>query len=428
VADQQPEPQPGTPEFGARAEQRILNQSPDALTARSGLAPTPSELAAEAASQESALSPVERPSLPLVSGQPGAQMGDLSASLHQFDIPVPTLNALLDDPTPVNGGDPEGDIIHRLLSSIMDQKKIDQPRGFTPGEHMALGIMGALDGDVFERVVLPMLMMERNAPRQAALDAESQRQHRTVALQALAQLMESTSQHEAANALTKRGQDIGFEESRMQAQAANARNRLSLMLAEQKARAKNAAQAKVGDRIFGTYTLTVLAYQDAMRMKKLLDNNPNLGGFVEGSQTLQALNLRPKDTAEFAALGGTVNEAIMSITQRRGLNQQTMKKIGDSLADVKQGSETLRSAVQVAIRTFGQLIAQDEQFHPQLVGVRKSAWDLIDRTRGNAEQIDEFLRTPEAYLGNSGFQELMYSGHENGDTDLGLYRDDSEVP
>jgi hypothetical protein len=425
LADQQPEPQPGTPEFGARAEQRILNQSPDALTARSGLEPTPGELAAE---QPSPIDAIDMPSPALASGQPGAQMGDLSANLHQFDIPVPTLNALLDDPTPVNGGDPEGDIIHRLLSSIMDQKEIAQPRGFTPGEHMALGIMGALDGDVFQNVVLPMLMMERNAPRQAALDAESQRQHRQVALQALAQLMESKSQHATETALTKRGQDIGFEEARMRAQEANARNRLSLLLAEQKARAKNAASSKVGDRIFGTYTLTVLAYQDAMKMKQILDNNPNIGGLIAGSETVQKLGFRGKDLSEFAALAGTVNEAITMITQRRSLGQGVMKKIGDSLADTTQSPNQLAASVKTALRTFGQLIAQDETFHPQLVGVRKSAWDLIAHTAGDSTKIDEFLRTPEAYLGNSGFQELMYSGHENGDTDLGLYRDDSEVP
>jgi hypothetical protein len=417
------EPEPGTPAFGERAKQRAFNQSPDALTARSGLTPTAAELAVAPPTPDEAPASV-------VSGQPGAQLGGLDANaLKMFDVPPLALDALLNDQTPVNESAPEDDIIKRLSDSLLGPPdQIPQPRGFTPGEHLALGIMGALDPEMFQNVVLPMLQMEKNAPRQAALDMEAQKQHRAVALQALATLMSSKREHEATIQEARTGHRLEAAQMAQTAAEANANRRLRLYLAQQRERAKSAAATKVGDRIFGTYMLSVTAFQDALRMKKILDNNPSATGVVTGSETFQKLHLRGDDTAELSALGGTVAEAIMSITQRRGLNKESNKKIGDSLADVHMSPNQYRKSVETAIRTFGQQIAGDEVAHPTLAGSKKAMLQLIEKSKSNPDAIGAMISDPESWLRTNGFNDQMYDGHENGDTDLHLFRDDSEVP
>ena len=405
-----------------------MNQSPSALTARSGLAPTTAELATESATGL-APEPSEAPEA-VVSAQPGAQLGGMTAdTLKMFDVPPLALDTLLNDQTPVNGADPEGDIIKRLADSLLGpMDKIPEPRGFTPGEHMVLGLMGALDGEIFQNVVLPMLQMEKNAPRQAALDMEAQKQHRMVGLQALATLMASQREHQATVAEARTGHRLEAAQMSQQAAEANANRRMQIYLAQQRERAKQSAATKVGDRVFGTYMLSVTAFQDALRMKKILDNNPSSTGMVTGSQTLQAMHMRSDATAELAALGGTVAEAIMSITQRRGLNKESARKIGDSLADVKMSPNQMRITVNTAIRTFGQQIAGDEIAHPALAGSKKAMLQLIAKSRSNPDAIGAMISDPESWLRSNGFNDQMYSGHENGDRDLGLFRDDSEVP
>jgi hypothetical protein len=417
------EPEPGTPEFGARAKQRALNQSPDALTARSGLTPTPEEIAAVTPD----LNP--EPSDTLVGAQPGALPGDVSAMMKMFDVPVPSLDALLNDPTPVNTADPEGDIISRLADSILgDQTEIPQPRGFTPGEHLALGIMGALDGEVFQSVVLPMLQQEREAPRQAALDMEAQKQRRIAALQVLATLMTSRRQHEATMALTERGQNIDIARMRQDAMEQNANRRTQLLLAQMRERSRTGAQTKVGDRVLATYTLANIAFQNALKMKRLMDNNPGIGGIVAGSETISRLGLRSDAASEMSSLGGTVNEAVLMINQRRGLNKESMKKLGDSLFDIKMSPKQQKAAVENVLREYGMYMAGSERMFPQLRGVKMQLNQLVTASHDDPEALKGILLDPESWLNGSGFSDTIYPGFENGDKDLRLFRDDSEVP
>lgn len=425
------EPQPGTPEFGERAKQRALNQSPAALTARSGLTPTPEELAATKELDDTLNPP---PPTAVIAGKPGAQLGNVDDLLKAFDVPPPALDALLHDQTPVDESDPEGDIINRLTQSLLsDPEGIAQPRGLTPGEHVALGIMGALDGEIFQNVVLPMLQEERNAPRQAALDMEAQKARRVNALQALATLMSSRRQHEATLQEARVGHRLEAAQMTMQAQEQNANRRLQLLLAQMRDRARNSAAAKVGDRVLGTYTLANIALQNAKRVKTLLDNNVGLFGNEPGGPIAGRLPTFIPGTggdvrAEISALTGTINEAMLMINQRRGLGKEQLQKIGDALPDIRMGGTKLRKSVENAIRENSLFVSGSEVLHPQLTGIKAQMSTLLQKSAGNPDAMQAIVLNPEEWAAASGFGDMMHSGYENGDRDLGLFRDDSEVP
>lgn len=98
----------------------------------------------------------------------------------------------LHDTTPLEGGNEQADLVKRLTQAILaPQAALPLPRPFTPGEHIALGIIGALDPEAFKSVIMPLLEQERMLPRQAALDAEGQRQRQTQALESLARIQET---------------------------------------------------------------------------------------------------------------------------------------------------------------------------------------------------------------------------------------------
>jgi hypothetical protein len=420
-----PMPEVGTPAFGERAKKRREAIAAPAPEDR----PTPEELnAAKPAGTEEAWTAPDPAS---GTAAPNAQ-GDLSESfLSQFDVPVPTITELVDNPTPPNPTDPEGDIIHRLMTSLLnDPSGIPQPRPFTQGEHIALGILGGMDGEVFQHVVLPMLQAERNAPRQAALDLEAQKAKRITALQTLAGLMETRRQNKAE--ITEKGnaQLIDLEKMRQSVLAGNANRRAMLAAAMQKQAAKKVAAAKIPDRIMGTYTLAVIAHQDAVAMKKLLDNNIGPLGDEPGGPLAGLLGgVGPGGDvrAKLSAFAGTVNEAIMMITQRRGLNAETQRKIGGSLPDIKQPSATLRRAVETAIRTTGQYISGTEVQYPTTAGMKAQMLALIDKSKGDPDAITAIVQDPESWLHSNGLGTATAPGAENGDTDLNLWLDDSEV-
>lgn len=426
------EPEPGTPEFGMRAKLRkrkIAEPAPEDQ-------PTAEELATAEPVEDDVLGTEGFTAPDPTSGTAsvGAQPPDVTAAtLSQFDVPVPTLTAILDDPNPPDESDPEGDIFARLSASLFaDSGPIPQPRPFTQGEHIALGIIGALDPEAFQSVVLPMLQAERNAPRAAALDLEKQKERRIAALQALSVLMESRRLHQATIA--------GARESRQQTAlthrdtilAGNANRRAQIAIAQMKAAQKAAAKVKIGDRALGTYTLAVIAHQDAVEMKKLLDNNVGLfgdevGGPIAGRLPTGLLGKGGDMMARVAALGGTVNESIMMITQRRGLNKETQRKIGGSLPDIRQSGPSLRRAIETAIRTTGQFITGTEAQFPTISGMKAQMLHLIDTSKGDPDAITAIVQDPESWLHTNGLTAAIAPGEENGDTDMNLWIDDDEV-
>lgn len=417
------EPAPGTPAFGQRAAKRRTAIAAPAP----GDEPTPEELAGAqdvAGSEERFLAPEPESGTAAAAAQPALSEEFLSS----FDIPVPTIEALVGDPTPPDPSDPEGDILDRLTSALLqDPTPTPQPRSFTQGEHIALGIMGALDGEVFQNVVLPMLEAERQAPRQAALDAQAQQARRITALQALAGLMETRKQNRAGRVQAGNQQLLDALKMRQAALAGNAQRRAMIFAAVQRAKAKDAAKEKIGDRVLGTYTLATIALQNAVKMKKIIDNNPNIGGFIAGSETLSRLGLRSHEASDLASLGGTVAEAILMINQRRGTSKETMRKIGDSLPDIRMSPAQLKAAVANVIREYGMFMSGTEARFPTIKGMKNQMVFLLDKAKDDPDALAAIVNDPESWNNVNGFAPQTEGGSENGDVDLNLWLDDDEV-
>lgn len=281
----------------------------------------------------------------------------------------------LEDPNQLREDDQTNDLIERLTDGILNPRRnSDVHVPFSPGEMLAMGILGGLDKDAFNSVVMPLLAGEQQRQERESDKGEARAAREQAALGSLIQLRQQQDDRRqqrlefaamerhrlAQEAATLRGQDISLFNSQAQIAAANARaeanrqSRIDLF---------NARLAVMPDSTRNG----IISLKDALRevneAQQILTAHPLLAGYGAG---IVPKFLPAEISAAKARLDTIYGDLNLIYTKPRVGGAITEGELGLVAADLlrlgKSANETNAALNAISIRTQNALSAWRQRY------------------------------------------------------------------
>lgn len=299
---------------------------------------------------------------------------------------LPDLTSLFDklnEPPDPNAASAEEALSKKILEYIDTLGEKPAPHlPMTTGETIALGLLGGLDANAFQQVVLPLLAHERDLPRQALQDRQHQIGLQLQALESLARLREAQAEKREGRAFKEADLRLRVEEMRKGVEQFNVgqrgalqREQLSQAGALQREQARAEAQKemvglKVPPMVEANHNAILHALDRAREAAKIIDDEVRAGGETPGGpfagRFLSKWTPGGETRAHLAALFAPINDSILKFYQRRGLSGEALEKINSALPDIRMQGAELEAAISQSIVTLNRLVQLDEAEHPSL--------------------------------------------------------------
>lgn len=258
------------------------------------------------------------------------------------DEGLPDLTTLFDKlnepPDPKHANDPDAGLASKIYEYLDTLQRRPAPHlPMSTGEVMALGLLGGLDKDAFEKVVLPTIAYERDVPRQALQDQQHQMGLQVQALESLAKLRETAQEHREMMEFHKG--DLALQVAQLR-KGVSQFNATQTNEAAQARSAQEGAMARTQAEIAGRFALKRLAddkdKQDIRNSRLIINQTQQALAFMDahpGKVSYSPEILRKVDPAlaAFDALIGDLRTSFVTGRGGKRITEPELKLFGGTI-------------------------------------------------------------------------------------------------